>query len=326
MQPKVSVIIPTYNRAWCLKEAIQSVLNQTFRDFELIIVDDGSTDPTRELLKPYQQNTHIRCFFEPHTGACTARNKGMEKAQGSYIGFLDSDDVWLPDKLERQVAFMEQHQEITLVHGFVEMMDLEGNPLPKETARVHVLYKKAQRQGEDYAGLTEIAVLLTSAILIRKEGLRQVGYFDPDAGLREDLDLCLRITLAGFRMAFLGGHPVARYRFRGREAHANAAVLRKYLYIFRKNLALLENGKLPEIRKKAYRNLLLRIADCHYSLDEFKPCREFSFRAIQIDPRCLLRLACLRKFLITLMPLRIIAFLRQIKNGSSYGVLRKNYS
>ena len=112
--PKVSVIIPTYNRAEYLPDAIDSVLAQTFRDFEVIIIDDGSTDNTREIIEKYIKRYPqiIRPFYQMNSGASVARNKGIEEARGEYIAFLDSDDVWLSKKLERQVSVLERDKKI----------------------------------------------------------------------------------------------------------------------------------------------------------------------------------------------------------------------
>ena len=99
--PFVSVIIPTFNRGWILKEAVDSVLGQTYRNFELIVVDDGSTDNTAQILETYQGR--ITVIRQENAGVSAARNRGIRKASGRLISFLDSDDLWLSGKLERQV-------------------------------------------------------------------------------------------------------------------------------------------------------------------------------------------------------------------------------
>jgi len=105
--PLVSVIIPTYNRAWVLKEAIDSVLAQEFKDFELIVVDDGSTDNTGEILDSYEQD--ILVLRQSNKGVSAARNRGIDAAEGRLIAFLDSDDLWLPRKLSSQVDFFNSN-------------------------------------------------------------------------------------------------------------------------------------------------------------------------------------------------------------------------
>ena len=104
--PEVSVIIPTFNYGRFLEQAIQSVLGQTFQDFELIVVDDGSTDDTREVLARFESDRRVRCLFQANRGDAAARNTGILNAGGRYVAFLDSDDYWMPEKLERQLGIM----------------------------------------------------------------------------------------------------------------------------------------------------------------------------------------------------------------------------
>jgi glycosyltransferase involved in cell wall biosynthesis len=105
--PLVSVIIPTYNRAWSIKESIDSVLSQDFNDFELIVIDDGSTDHTIEILNSYGKDIFV--IHQRNQGVSSARNRGLMKASGSFIAFLDSDDLWLPGKLSLQVDYFNSN-------------------------------------------------------------------------------------------------------------------------------------------------------------------------------------------------------------------------
>jgi len=107
--PKVSIIIPTYNRARFLKEAIESVFNQTYLDYELIVVDDGSEDNTKQIITRYKDRLTYTDI--PHQGVSKARNTGINLAQGEFICFLDSDDLWLPKKLEAQMDFFNSHPD-----------------------------------------------------------------------------------------------------------------------------------------------------------------------------------------------------------------------
>lgn len=322
MNLKVSIIIPTYNAAPFLSEAINSVLSQTYTDFELIVVDDGSTDGTSEILNLYQHDNRVRCLFRTHTDRCTAKNIGIENARGQYVAFLDSDDVWLPHKLEQQVIFLDLNPDIALVHGLVEMMDPSSGFLPEETSKLRKLYDQTQRRGEDYNGLSVGAVLFTSALVVRKECLDQVGYFDPKAALREDLDLCLRIAKSG-RIGFLGWDPIVRYQYRGLEGHYDPAVLHAYLQVFQKQITLLESTNQVLIHRKAYRNFLLQMADCYYALNELENTRAFSLRAIRFDPLCLLRFSTIRNILMSFVSIRILHFIRSVKSAFINGILPK---
>ncbi len=310
--PTVSVVIPTFNRSHYLKMAIQSVLNQTYQDFQIIVVDDGSTDNTAEVLEQYQQDKRVNCLFRTHTDRCTARNAGIEIARGRYVAFLDSDDVWLPQKLEQQVVFLDRNPEIALVHGLVEMMDPSGGFLPEETSKLRKLYDQTQRRGEDYNGLSVRAVLFTSTLVVRKECLDQVGYFDPKAVLREDLDLCLRIAKSG-RIGFLGWDPIVRYRYRGAGGHADPAVLHAYLHIFKKNMAFLEKEGLSKNDHTAYQHFLIYSADCYYLLSELEKFRKAALRAIRYSYKCIFNFRLMRHFFISFFPSRLFIFFHRVK-------------
>lgn len=128
-KPLVSVIIPTYNRAATIVEAVESVLSQSWCSHELIVVDDGSTDATEELLRPYTDRIHY--VRKANGGFAAARNTGREAAQGEFIAWLDSDDVWLPDKLEMQVNFMLRHPEV--VASSTDFSEWRGGQILQES-------------------------------------------------------------------------------------------------------------------------------------------------------------------------------------------------
>ncbi len=317
--PKVSVVISTYNRDWCLGATIESVLNQTYKDFELVILDDGSTDDSALIVEKYKYDQRIRAFLESHQGASLARNRGIEKTRGQYVAFLDSDDLWLPDKLERQVEFLDQHPEIAFVHGSVEMMDTEGRFLPDDTKRIERLYQEAQERGEDYAGLAEAALIFSSAVLFRKDCLNRSGYLDPDLYSLQDLDLYLRITVQGGKIGFLKGFPVTRYCYRGSDGHFNPQNCYSYIKVFQKQIELLEKTNQVSVHKKAYRCFLLHTANFYYALNELEKSRDFSFRAIRFDPRSCFRFSLLRNILLSFTSVQVVAFLRQLKNLFTLG-------
>lgn len=121
----VSVIIPTYNRAHCITDAVESVLNQTYKNYEIIVVDDGSTDGTQNLLNLYLSK--IKYIYQKNSGVSSARNKGIREAKGEYIAFLDSDDYWEPYKLELQVNCIEYLKDIDLIYTNFSIFDDNGN-------------------------------------------------------------------------------------------------------------------------------------------------------------------------------------------------------
>ena len=116
-KPLVSVIIPVYNREKYLAEAIESVLAQTYRPIEVIVVDDGSTDGSADIAKRF--GSPVRYYFQPNSGAGAARNRGIAVARGSFLAFLDSDDLWVEDKLTHQMAAFERHSDVDIVSGHV---------------------------------------------------------------------------------------------------------------------------------------------------------------------------------------------------------------
>ena len=182
--PTVSIIIPTYNRADFLKEAIESVLAQTFCDFELIVVDDGSTDRTRDLLDGY--GARLRPIFQANRGVSSARNAGIRAAQGRYIALLDSDDLWLPKKLAAQIAAMEAQPDIPLCHT-EEIWIRRG-------VRVNQMKKHQKHGGYIFPHCLPFCVISPSSALMRRTLFDEVGDFDEALPACEDYDLWLRIT------------------------------------------------------------------------------------------------------------------------------------
>jgi len=206
--PRVSAAITTYNRARYVPEAIASVLGQTVGDLELIVVDDGSTDDTEAAVAPYLDR--VRYVRQENRGRSAARNTAVELAQGELVAFCDSDDRWLPDRLERQLAAIDRAPRVGMVHGQVELIDAEGRALPRETAEHRAVFSAAHRGPVTYAGYAWECRCLSSAILVRRAAFDEVGLYDPDL-LLDDYDFYLRLALA-YEIVFLDGPPLAQYR------------------------------------------------------------------------------------------------------------------
>jgi len=182
--PYFSVIIPTYNRSKFIKKAIDSVLNQTFKDFELIVVDDGSTDETSFILEEYENK--IIPLKQANLGVSKARNRGLKKAQGKYLAFLDSDDVWMPEKLEEHYLFIQKHPKI-LIHQTDEIWFRNGK-------RVNPKFKHLKQEGNIFLPSLDVCLISPSAVVIKKSLLDKYGLFDESLPACEDYDLWLRIT------------------------------------------------------------------------------------------------------------------------------------
>jgi len=187
-EPLISVIIPTYNRAALLPRAVKSVLDQTHRNIEVIVVDDCSTDSTDEVVKSIVDERLKYVRLERNSGGSAARNKGVEIAQGEYIAFLDSDDEWLPQKLERQLAvFRAGPKDLGLVYcglDWIGGIDDGHQAWPRARGRV---FRKQ---------LFDDHILGTPTWLIRRSCLHdpRVGLFDEDMPSRQDYDMSLRIA------------------------------------------------------------------------------------------------------------------------------------
>lgn len=182
--PIVSVIIPTFNRASMVLEAAQSVCQQTFQDFELIIIDDGSTDGTAEELKKIARPFHYR--FQENQGVSKARNQGIQVARGKWIAFLDSDDLWRPQKLETQMRFFSEHPEARICQT-EEIWIRNGR-------RVNPQKKHQKVSGPIFAPSLVLCLVSPSAVMIQKKLFDQVGFFDETLPACEDYDLWLRIA------------------------------------------------------------------------------------------------------------------------------------
>lgn len=186
--PKVSVIIPTCNRARYLVDAIDSVLNQTYQDFDLIIVDDGSTDDTREAVKKYA-GLKVRYFYKENSGISSTRNFGIKKAESEFIAFLDSDDMWYPDKLFLQVEYLNKNSHIYLCNTDVEFINGEKQTLGYSNRR-----QKHPVDGMIFKYVFKHHGVVMSSIVIRRKVFEKIGMFDENLPIGEDTDLFLRIA------------------------------------------------------------------------------------------------------------------------------------
>lgn len=184
--PLVSVITPTYNRARFLPNAILSVFAQTVHNIELIIVDDGSEDDTRAVIEPLLADERIRYFYQKNQGQSRARNFALEKANGEYIAFLDSDDVWSADKLAKQLVIFESDPGIDIVHGDEAIIDEHGAVVSSENMKRHT--GRITRQL-----LADNSVSITTA-LVKRQCFDDMGGFDASLEVADDYDLWLRFS------------------------------------------------------------------------------------------------------------------------------------
>jgi glycosyltransferase involved in cell wall biosynthesis len=223
----VSVVIPTYNRAYCVGRAIDSVLAQTHRNVDVLVIDDGSTDDTaRQIHARYGHELRVRYFWQANRGVSEARNTGLRNVRGEFVALLDSDDIWHPWKLEAQLAAFRNLPEVGMIWTDMEAIDPEGNVF--DPRHLKTMYDAYQRFSEDdlftsryplsnfapqlgrlardatvfvgdiFSQMIAGSLVHTSTVLLRRERLNKVGFFNPELRyLGEDFDFHLRTCREG---------------------------------------------------------------------------------------------------------------------------------
>jgi glycosyltransferase involved in cell wall biosynthesis len=206
IMPKVSIIIPTYNRANFIGETIQSILNQTFQDFEIIVVDDGSTDNTKKIIDGFiKQSEKIKYLYQNHCGRPSIpRNYGFKISTGKYLAFLDSDDLWLPKKLEKQINVLEKNINV----GFVDCKNIIINEFGSE---IKGSYKFPIYNGDVFRELLKSNIILTpGSVIIKRDVIEKIGNFDESLLSLDDWDLWIRISKY-YGFAYIN-EPLFKYR------------------------------------------------------------------------------------------------------------------
>ena len=284
--PKVSVIIPTYNRAWCLRNAIESVLAQTFQDLELLVIDDGSTDETVEVLASFPG---IEYYRQGNRGVSAARNTGVAHTQGEYIVFLDSDDILMEHALQIGVDTLDKNPQVGFCYGQFYIMDEAGQVLGLR--RSSMLNCSSTIDGrEQIRELLYTDRIRLSAMMSRRHVLKEAGLFNEDMrNIAEDLDLIVRMAKI-CDVAYIG-QPIAKLRrhsgclslnYNGRSAEkAYLAVLRE---IFQDPLL---GCQFQPLRRMAQFNFYRIIALYSYGND-MKLSRRYLKKALSVYPRSLL--------------------------------------
>jgi glycosyltransferase involved in cell wall biosynthesis len=217
MLPKISVIIPTYNNALFLQEAIDCVFAQEYGNIEVIIVDDGSTDDTLMVLSHIKNDT-IRYFSIPHAGAGAARNYGIQQSQGTYLAFLDADDLWPDNKLHQQIAYLITHDQDAVFTSIIQFLE------------PHILDKKIKSNREVMSGLC------ASTMLINKDIFLAIGFFKTSYYLGEFIEWFMRAKHYGLKFAVLD-EVITKRRIHGGNTSLNHKMhKRDYLSIITSSL------------------------------------------------------------------------------------------
>jgi glycosyltransferase involved in cell wall biosynthesis len=199
---RVSVVIPTFNRENYIGRAIESVLNQTYSDYEIIVIDDGSTDQTKQKVLEYGDSIHY--IYQENQGPSAARNKGIQLAQGEYIAFLDSDDCFLPQKLERQLAFIDKHPDCKFQYSWYNHIKVG-----KKIEKVRTPWICKDLEHLQYALYKRQFTIRTSTVLVAKECFTNELLFNNKYLYSQDWDMWLR--LANYYYGYCIEEPLAEY-------------------------------------------------------------------------------------------------------------------
>ena len=250
--PIVSVIIPAYNSSKYIAETIKSVLSQTFKNFELIIVDDGSTDDQQEIIQKYcESEIRIRSIYQENQGVSFARNAGFNHSKGKFIAFLDADDIWLEDNLQLKLDKFEQ-DDFALVHSDSYLIDensklLNGMMTGNEGMLLHEIlkWKEAQVPGP-------------SSILVKREVIGTVGLFDTNLSTSADHDFFCRLA-ALYKIGRVA-KPTWKYRVHSQNMHKNIALMERDILTVYRKISRLKLFKSFWFKRTCYANMYLILA------------------------------------------------------------------
>ena len=243
--PKVSVIIPVYNSKQFIGQTIDSVFNQEYQDFEVIIVDDGSCDGTEKVISKYKDRlTYIR---KENEGISIARNTGIEQTRGEYIAFIDHDDIWLPEKLREQISLLDNNKEIRICFSDAYIIDEKGR-------RNGTLFKiSPPYSGMVFRQLLEENFIPVITAVVKKEVFKGTGLFNPRYRIAEDWDFFLRVSKR-YPVAFIN-RPLAEYRIHaGSFSRQRDIMLTEAISIMNKYTGSLDKttARTVEMRKRKF--------------------------------------------------------------------------
>jgi glycosyltransferase involved in cell wall biosynthesis len=254
--PLVSVIIPTHDRAKFVDLAVGSVLSQTYPRIEVIVVDDGSTDNTWDVLKKYEGK--IEYVYQERSERSKARNHGFRHSAGEYICFLDSDDLWLPTKIEKQVEVLNENLEVGAVYAGVQFIDKKGDPCGAE-----IVWDAPKRQAL-YEDLMTHNVITgtTSSVMFRRSCLNRVGLFDESMNTCEDLELYLRVARS-FKLHKID-LPLVKFRIHGENTQSHGSLMAKGWETILRKISENTPAEFQYYKNEAIVKILAKIASLYY--------------------------------------------------------------
>jgi glycosyltransferase involved in cell wall biosynthesis len=304
MKPLISVVIPAFNSGSFIGEAIESILSQRYSPIEIICVDDGSTDGTREIISEFGEKA--RYFYQENRGVSAARNSGISSSRGELIAFLDADDCWETDKLEKEYSIFEGNPKIGLVHTDVYHW------LPAQDRRAVVEGTRNSVKGDDYVGLFFRNSIITSSVMVRRECLDCVGVFDENLKVSEDWDLWIRIARRfplvhiPEPLVFYRVHPGSLTTNKGKMLEGDLLVTEKTL---REDPNLTSRVGFSKVRKRLC-ELRFGMGYHYFDLGEFGLSKHYLRRAIFSNP---LSVKSMTYYLAAMLPPEVILKMRRAK-------------
>lgn len=278
-QPLVSVIMPSYNHEKYISSAIESVLNQTFTDFNLIIIDDASKDGSQSIIKDYQKidSRIILVIHDENKGIAKTFNEGIEKADGKFIAFIASDDLWVKDKLKKQLNILEENEDLRVwSEGLI--IDAESNPTGKTFTKYHYALKK-KKSGYIFEELLDGNFIFGSSLIFKRENLGNIRFNET---LKYLNDYQFEIDLAKKYKYFFIQEPLAMYRI-----HGNNTILSDKLGWQKDNRIVIDyllQKYNNDLSNKKRNKLLTTIGSSCLQLGDKKRARQYIYNAIKCYP------------------------------------------
>lgn len=261
MPHTVSINLCCYNSERYLRETLESVINQTYQDWELVIINDGSTDSTEAIVKEYtDQGFPIVYYYQENHGLGYSRNEALKRSSGKYIAFIDHDDVWMPEKLERQLAIFENDTDVDFVYT---------NYYVTRNKRRKIRFKKKQPEGYVFENFLFNYPVHVSTAMVRRKAFEKLNYlFNPNLHLTEEYDVFMRI-LYNHKAAYIG-EPLATYR-----RHPDMTSATKEVRLIQETISVIETFKLlDQDFEKKYAGILRNIANKNNFALSFKLAKD----------------------------------------------------
>jgi glycosyltransferase involved in cell wall biosynthesis len=303
--PTVSVILPTLTRVDFLSRAIESVVGQTYEDLEIVVVVDGPSPPVATFVSSHPDPRVRLVQRERNGGVAAARNSGLEAARGRYVALLDDDDIWLPEKLARQVPVLDAGADV--VHSLVYVADGEGNVYDTPTQRGFRLFREVASAGYPYVWLLRRSSYQIGTFVIRRACLDEVGGFDPQLAPMDDLDLVHRLSRR-YRL-MLVDEPLSKWCIHGAN-WSNAMSPDGWIRLARKELAWTRASN-PPGRRAIDAYLYMQIAQSTWIAGRNRSTLAPALRARLLDPS-VIDTRTLRKYAAAaVLPTRIVTRMRE---------------